>query len=82
MAGGWACNQLQSVDAISGAVLLAADARNDCDCRTQRFKLVMRVNLVRFRRCVAGEFLPDFLRYTSVCHCAVERMSQAVKAKT
>ena len=43
------------------AVLLGADARNDCDRRAQGFKLVMRVNLVRFRRCVAGEFLPDFL---------------------
>ena len=70
-----AANAVQSV-AISrcnhGAVLLAADARNDCDCCAEWFKLVMRVNLVRFRRCVAGKFLPDFLRNTSVRHRTVE----------
>jgi len=41
------------------AVLFAANARNDSDCRTQLFKLVVRVDLVRFRRCVAGKVLPD-----------------------
>ena len=41
--------------------LFFRDAWNDRDCCTERFKLVMCVNLVGFRRCVASELLPDLL---------------------
>ena len=38
-----------------------ADFRKSRDRRTQRFKLVMRIDRVHFGAGVAGKLLPDFL---------------------
>jgi hypothetical protein len=54
--------------------------RDGSNRRTQRFKLVVGVNL-GFRRRMAREFLPDFLGNASIRHCAVKRVPQAVIAK-
>jgi hypothetical protein len=56
------------------------DQRDGSNRRTQWFKLVVGVNLVGFRRRVAGELLPDFLRDAGVGHYAIKGVPQAVKA--
>ena len=56
------------------------DQRDGGNRRTQWFKLVVGVNLVGFRRRVAGELLPNFLRDAGVGHYAIKGVPQAVKA--
>jgi hypothetical protein len=48
------------------------DRRDGINRRTQWFKLVVGVNLVGFRRRMASELLPDFLRDAGVGHYAIK----------
>jgi len=49
-------------------------------CRAQRLNLVVRIMLVHFGACVAGERLPDLHRHTSICHDTCERVAKTVEA--
>jgi hypothetical protein len=56
-----ACHIRQPLHGGAQSFSLDAKRRQFLNRRAQRLNLVMRVMLVHFRRCVAGELLPDFL---------------------